>query len=84
MLEVRDDGKGITPDKIKKVFDVMETDQNAANYDGTGLGLSICEYLCKQTNSVIYFKSEPNLCTIFRYFYPIEKAGGCLGILGHK
>jgi len=41
--DVRDDEKGIAAVKIKKIFVVMKTDQNAANLDGTGLGLSICE-----------------------------------------
>lgn len=49
-IEVEDNGKGIHPDKIHKIFEELHSDQEDQNWDGIGLGLPICLKLAIQSN----------------------------------
>lgn len=70
MFEIKDNGKGIPQDKLRKIFDEKETDESAENWDGTGLGLPICLNICKNMNSFIRYMSVPGKFTVFRLFVP--------------
>lgn len=58
VIEVKDNGTGIKSDKLKKIFDEKETDENAENWDGTGLGLPICKYIIEKLGGFIQYYSE--------------------------
>lgn len=66
MFEVKDNGKGISKDKLRKIFDEKETDERGDNWDGTGLGLPICLTICKNMNSSIKYMSVVGKFTVFR------------------
>lgn len=40
-MEIRDEGLGIAPEELTKIFEPFVRGANATNIDGTGLGLSI-------------------------------------------
>jgi len=66
MFEIKDNGKGIPKNKMDKIFNEQETEDNNENWDGTGLGLPICLTLCKNMNAFIKYASTINVFTIFR------------------
>jgi len=71
-FEINDNGRGISKDKIGKIFDEQETDQSGENMDGTGLGLPICLAICKNMDGFIKYASVQNKSTIFRLYVPYE------------
>lgn len=68
-LEVKDNGKGITEEKLPLIFSEMESDQSANNWDGTGLGLPICAQLTLQLRAFIRYSSI-NGFTCFGLYIP--------------
>lgn len=66
-LEVQDEGVGIEPENISKLFvDFAKLNEHSQiNHSGTGLGLSICKQLAKRMNGDIEVKSEKNVGTTF-------------------
>lgn len=59
-LSVRDEGKGIAADMIKKIFEPFERGENTTDsgIPGFGLGLSIVKDFCKQYNARIEVKNH--------------------------
>jgi signal transduction histidine kinase len=59
-ITVSDNGSGITPDGLKKLFidfGKLE-DTNGRNVSGTGLGLSICKQIIEQMGGSVSVKSN--------------------------
>jgi two-component system, NtrC family, nitrogen regulation sensor histidine kinase GlnL len=65
-VDIIDDGSGIDPDIMERIFYPMIT----GRADGTGLGLSIAQSLINQHNGLIECHSEPNN-TVFSILLPI-------------
>jgi two-component system, NtrC family, nitrogen regulation sensor histidine kinase GlnL len=65
--DVTDNGPGIDPDMLNKIFYPMIT----GRADGTGLGLSIAQALVNQHNGLIECSSEPGN-TVFSILLPLE------------
>ncbi len=67
IFEVKDTGIGMTPDEIKKIFNVFEqaTESTQRHFGGTGLGLSIAKTLVEMQAGKIDVKSEKNKGTTF-------------------
>ncbi|HNX25904.1 MAG TPA: HAMP domain-containing sensor histidine kinase [Phycisphaerae bacterium] len=80
LLEVGDDGLGIAPENISKIFKPLWREKTPAKRDipGTGVGLSIVEKMVKILGGVISVTSTQNEGTMFRIVLP--KAAGCNGI----
>lgn len=57
VIEVRDEGLGMTPETLKQIFDPFFTTKLESG--GTGLGLSICYSIVKQHRGTIEVQSEP-------------------------
>lgn len=55
LIQVRDNGKGIPPDQLKKVFDPYFTTKN----DGTGLGLALSAKIIEEHGGSIEIASAP-------------------------
>jgi two-component system cell cycle sensor histidine kinase/response regulator CckA len=67
-IEVSDNGTGIPPDVIGKIFDPFFSTKEVGK--GTGLGLSTVYGIIKQTGGFIYPVSEVGKGTTFRIFLP--------------
>lgn len=59
MIRVRDTGKGIAPENIKKIMHPFEQEEasTAHNYGGTGLGLAICDNIVRMMGGNIVIDS---------------------------
>jgi signal transduction histidine kinase len=70
---IYDNGKGISPDKQKSIFEPFYTTK--APGKGTGLGLSISQRIVKQHGGSIQVKSQPGIGSEFTVTLPIILTG---------
>jgi signal transduction histidine kinase len=69
-MRVRDDGPGIPPEHLTKIFQPYFTSKGPAQ--GTGLGLSIVLRLVKEVRGLLQVKSSPGHGTSFTFYLPAE------------
>ncbi len=70
-IGIRDEGDGIDPALIEKIFDPFFSTQSKS---GTSLGLSMCWGTVKQAGGTIEVESKPGEGTLFRLYLPREPA----------
>ena len=70
-IKVSDEGVGIDPDKIQKVFEPFYTTKRTG--EGTGLGLSTAYGIIKQTGGFIFIDSVKGQGTRFTLYFPVHK-----------
>jgi len=70
-VKVRDQGTGIAPDKLQKVFEPFYTTKRTG--EGTGLGLSTAYGIIKQTGGFIFVDSTPGEGTCFSLYFPVHE-----------
>ncbi len=68
-IVVRDNGRGINPRMVKRIFDPFATDRQTNG--GTGLGLSVSYNLVKAHNGHITFETEQGKGTTFTVNLPL-------------
>ncbi len=68
VVEVRDDGPGLTAEARARLFEPFADAQSGA---GTGLGLPICRALLREDGGDITVESEPGRGTVFRIALPL-------------
>ncbi len=69
LVEIRDDGPGLSEDARKHLFEPFFTTKEAGR--GTGLGLSISDEIIKKHGGRIEVKSEPGQGACFRIYLPL-------------
>ena len=69
MVEIRDDGKGISPENISKLFDPFFTTKEIGK--GTGLGLYISLGIVQRLGGKIEVESKPGQGSLFRVVLPV-------------
>lgn len=69
-IHVQDNGAGIPPDKMERIFDLFFTSKPAGK--GTGLGLSVVHNIMKKLGGTIRAKSEPGQGTTFTVELPVQ------------
>ncbi len=69
-IEISDDGAGIEPENLAKLFDPGYTTKGVGV--GTGLGLSICYQIIEMHEGRIAVESEPGRGTTFRIEIPSD------------
>jgi two-component system cell cycle sensor histidine kinase/response regulator CckA len=67
---VIDEGVGIPPDKLSKVFEPFYTTKRTG--EGTGLGLSTAYGIVKQTGGYIFVKSALGSGSAFTLYFPVH------------
>ena len=72
-IEVEDNGKGIAPDAMPKVFDPFYTTKPIGQ--GTGMGLSISYKIIQEHGGRIEVKSTQGVGTTFTVWLPIAGSG---------
>ena len=65
---VRDEGRGIAPDDLGKVFDAFYSTKD----EGTGLGLAVAQRIARAHGSELLVESEIGAGTTFRFSLPLE------------
>jgi len=65
LIEISDDGIGIAPEHLQRVFErFYRTDKGRSrNVGGSGLGLAICKHIIEAHNKTIHVRSTPNVGT---------------------
>ena len=71
---VRDNGIGMSPEFVEKIFDIFERERtdSTAGVQGTGLGMSIVKRLVDAMNGKIEIKSEKNKGTEISVTIPMK------------
>ena len=70
LIEVADNGPGIPPDLLTKIYDPFFTTKPVG--EGTGLGLSTVYGIVKQADGWIHVDSTPGKGAAFRIFLPVH------------
>lgn len=68
-LRVQDDGEGMSPEILGKIFDSYFTTKKVG--EGTGLGLAVVHGLVKNHGGAISVKSELGQGSVFNIFFPL-------------
>jgi signal transduction histidine kinase len=73
-ISVSDNGIGIAPDNLAKLFDISEvfTTTGTAKETGTGLGLLLCKEFVEKHGGKIWVESEVGKGSDFRFTLPIS------------
>lgn len=69
-IEVADNGRGIAPEVLPRIFDPFYTTKEVGK--GTGLGLSIAYKIVSQHGGRIDVKSQPGKGSVFTVVLPVE------------
>jgi len=72
-VSVKDDGIGISKNKLKHIFEAFNQEDNSTtrNYGGTGLGLSISSELVKLLGGKLKVKSKEGIGSEFYFLIPV-------------
>ncbi|NVK21754.1 MAG: HAMP domain-containing histidine kinase [Kangiellaceae bacterium] len=66
-LVVKDTGKGIAPDSLKRIFEpFFRADREGSEVKGFGLGLSIVKRICDQLGWKVFISSKPQQGTVVK------------------
>jgi len=68
VVKVVDEGHGIPPERLQKIFEPFYTTKRTG--EGTGLGLSTVYGIVKQTGGYVFAKSSVNKGTEFQLLFP--------------
>ncbi len=73
-VSVKDEGKGISSDKLEHIFEAFNQEDNSTTreFGGTGLGLSISSELIKLLGGELKVKSKLGVGSKFYFSIPIE------------
>ncbi|WP_309396351.1 sensor histidine kinase [Cerasicoccus maritimus] len=78
VIEVSDDGKGIKPENIDKLFDrfFQESVSHTSRHNNVGLGLAISKAIVEAHGGVLSARSTPEVETTFRITLPQSNLTG--------
>ena len=76
VIRVKDNGVGIRPENMDKIFNRFYQDENSnsTGANGTGIGLSLVQEYIKLHGGEITVESALNIGTCFNLFLPVEGA----------
>jgi PAS domain S-box-containing protein len=73
-ITVQDEGEGILPENLAKIFDPYFSTKQRGPQKGMGLGLTICHSVIKKHGGALTVESEPGRGTIFHIYLPAMHA----------
>lgn len=69
LLAVNDNGKGIKPEHLSRIFEPFFSTKGPEQ--GTGMGLSVVHGIIKDSDGAITVKSQKNTGTLFQTYFPL-------------